>query len=126
MTVVNAPSGGLVVLGLFSKNWEIRDSLQAFRSLARRFFSAGHSAFPSLARLRSYARCVISDSCYRAEALNETLKDNFGECLRMFDYPEGGTSRYKLAVTTTTTARASTRLITNYNGTSWRKLDCGM
>ncbi|KAK3670766.1 hypothetical protein LTR78_009338 [Recurvomyces mirabilis] len=37
----------------------------------------------------------------------------------MFDYPETGMSGVKLAVTTTTTGRASTRIITNYNGAAY-------
>jgi len=111
---------------MFGKQWDIEDALQTFRRLASRFFTTALSErFPSLARISTYVRCVVRDCCYKGEALNRTLKESFGEHNRMFDYPETGVSQFKIAVTTTTTTTASTRVITNYNGTSAVKAECG-
>lgn len=63
---------------------------------------------------------------YKADVLEEILKESFGDNLRMFDYPEGGRSACKVAVTATTTHSASTRLFTNYNGAYETKGECGM
>jgi len=119
-------TGGLEALFLFVKLWDITDALKTFRHLAERCFSkAVTTAFSSLGQLRSYVRCLFQDSMYKADALEEILKDCFGNHLRMFDYPDTGTSRCKVAVTATTTATTSTRLFTNYNGCSLRKPECG-
>jgi len=82
-------------------------------------------SFPALGKLNSYMRCMIRDSSYKTESLNDTLKVSFGEQTRMFDYSEPGVSQCKLAVTTTTTSTAATRIVTNYNGTTVPKSDCG-
>jgi len=115
------------VLGLFTKQWDVRDCLVTFRLLITRFFSSTFlQSFPALARLRTYVRCITRDSCYRADLLDASLKESFGERKRMFDLPDSGVSQHKLAVTTTTTSNASTRLITNYNGTSQKTTERGM
>ena len=117
--------GGLEALFLFVKLWDITNALKTFRRLAERCFSkAVTTAFSSLGQLRSYVRCLFKDSMYKADALEEILKDCFGYHLRMFDYPNIGTSRYKVAVIATTTATILTRLFTNYNSCSSRKPEC--
>ncbi|TKA60681.1 hypothetical protein B0A55_12855, partial [Friedmanniomyces simplex] len=119
-------AGGLVVLGLFAKQWDVQHAVATFQTLAKQFFSNSFTeSFPALGKLNSYVRCMIRDSCYKIESLNETLKASFGEQTRMFDYPEPGVSQCKLAVTTTTTSTAATRIMTNYNGTTVPKSDCG-
>ena len=71
-------------------------------------------------------RHIFRDIVYKADALEEIFKDSFGENLRIFDYPEGGRSACKVAVTATTTHSASTRLLTNDNGAYETKGECGM
>jgi hypothetical protein len=115
-------SGGLEVLFLFAKGWDVSIALSTFRRLADRCFTQTLTGrFSSLARFGSYIRCILRDSLYKAEALEEILKECFGQNLRMFDYPDTGISQVKLAVTTTTTSNASTRLLTSYNGTTLDK-----
>lgn len=112
---------------LFAKGWEIPIALETFRRLAGRCFATTLSGkFSSIARFGSYIRCILRDSLHKAEALEEILKECFGDHLRMFDYPENGISQCKLAVTTTTTSSASTRLLTSYNGASLDKSKRGM
>ncbi|KAK0866001.1 hypothetical protein LTR87_015181 [Friedmanniomyces endolithicus] len=119
-------AGGLVVLGLFAKQWDVQHAVATFRLLASRFFANSFTeSFPALGKLNSYVRCMLRDSCYKTESLNETLKESFGEQTRMFDYPESGVSQCKFAVTTTTTSTAATRIMANYNGTTTLKSDCG-
>ncbi|EMC97301.1 hypothetical protein BAUCODRAFT_87996 [Baudoinia panamericana UAMH 10762] len=90
-------AGGLIVLGLFSRRWDVHDSLLRFRRLASQFFTTTMSeTFPPLARFYSYLRCIVRDSCYREDSLNETLRKSFGVHNRLFDYPEAGISQWKL------------------------------
>lgn len=119
--------GGLEVLFLFAKSWDIPTALATFRRLARQCFTASlNGKLSSLARFGSYIRCLLRDSLYKAEILEEILKDCFGNHLRMFDYPETGISQCKLAVTATTTSTASTRLLTSYNGSILEKSKRGI
>ncbi len=122
----NALEGGLVVLGLFAKHWDIQHAVATFRTLASRFFANFlTNKFPALGRLNSYVRCMLQDSCYKTESLDATLKQSFGEQTRIFDYPESGVSQCKIAVTTTTTSTANTRLMVSYNGGTPLKVGCG-
>ncbi|KAK1076975.1 hypothetical protein LTR33_008479 [Friedmanniomyces endolithicus] len=122
----NALEGGLVVLGLFAKHWDIQYAVATFRTLASRFFANFlTNKFPALGRLNSYVRCMLQDSCYKTESLDATLKQSFGEQTRIFDYPESGVSQCKIAVTTTTTSTANTRLVGSYNGGTPLKAGCG-
>ncbi|KAK5699335.1 hypothetical protein LTR17_023332 [Elasticomyces elasticus] len=119
-------AGGLVVLGLFAKSWDIPHAVTIFRALAVRLFARFlGGTFPALGRFNAYVRCMLQDSCYKTESLDATLKESFGEQTRIFDYPESGVSQCKIAVTTTTTSTATTRIIANYNGITVLKSDCG-
>jgi len=119
--------GGLVVLGLFAKHWDIQHAVATFRTLASRFFANFlTNKFPALGKLNSYVRCMLQDSCYKTESLDATLKQSFGEQTRIFDYPESGVSQCKIAVTTTTTSTANTRLMASYNGGTPLKVGCGI
>ncbi|KAK3616763.1 hypothetical protein LTR22_026959 [Elasticomyces elasticus] len=119
-------AGGLVVLGLFAKSWDIPHAVTTFRALAVRLFARFlGGTFPALGRFNAYVRCMLQDSCYKTESLDATLKESFGEQTRIFDYPESGVSQCKIAVTTTTTSTATTRIIANYNGITVLKSDCG-
>lgn len=80
----------------------------------------------SINRFGSYIRCIFRDSLYKADALEEILKECFGNHLRMFDYPETAISQCKVAVTTMTTSTASTKLLTSYNGALLDKFKRGM
>ncbi|KAK1032710.1 hypothetical protein LTR74_018936, partial [Friedmanniomyces endolithicus] len=116
---------GLVVLGLFAKHWDIQHAVATFRTLAGRFFANFlTNKFPALGRLNSYVRCMLQDSWYKTESLDATLKQSFGEVSRIFDYPESGVSQCKIAVTTTTTSTADTRLMASYNGGTPLKAGC--
>ncbi|KAK0301575.1 hypothetical protein LTR82_018239 [Friedmanniomyces endolithicus] len=119
-------AGGLVVLGLFAKHWDIQHAVATFRALASRFFANFlTNKFPALGRVNSYVRCMLQDSCYKTESLDATLKQSFGEQSRIFDYPESGASQCKIAVTTTTTSTANTRLMVSYTGGTPLKVGCG-
>ena len=70
-----------------------------------------------------YIYYLFKDSIYKANTLEEILKDCFRYYLRIFDYPNIGISRYKVVVTITTIAIILTRLFTNYNSYFRRKLE---
>jgi len=119
--------GGLIVLGLFLKHWDIARCARIFDILIRDFFGI-HITKGSglLTRLRDWFRCWLSDGCYDVALLETSLKEIFGEDRRLFDVDRFGVSGQKIAVTATTLSDASTYLFSNYNGTEKRDKGCGM
>ncbi|KAL6716956.1 hypothetical protein ACLMJK_004869 [Lecanora helva] len=119
-------SGGLIVLGLFLKHWDVSRCIRVFDVLIRDFFgihmTQGSGLLP---RLRDWFRCWLSDGCYDVGALEASLKDVFGDDQRMFDINRSGPSSTKVAVTATTLSDASTYIFSNYNGVGTRGRECG-
>ena len=118
--------GGLVVIGLFLKQWDTHRCSQIFDSFTRDFFGVhltkGRSFFT---RMRDYFRCWLIDGCYDVGLLECTLKDVLGSQQRMFDTHESGISGCKVAVTATTISDASAFVFSNYNGDGTRERNCG-
>ena len=85
--------GGLIVLGLFVKHWDVASYIRIFDTLIRDFFGIYMTKGTGLLRrLRDYFRCWLSDSRYDAELLEASLKGVFGEDRRLFDVDKGGVS----------------------------------
>lgn len=123
--MLTALTGGLIVLGLFHRQWGVAQCIQTFDSLTREFFSTRLRAGGGLWQfLRHLLRCWISDGYYDAAALEATLKRYFGLRPRLFGYLPAKTAT-KTAVTATTISDASPVILSNYNGIGVRQADCG-
>ena len=109
------------------KHWDVARCTRIFDILVRDFFGI-HLTKGSglLIRLRDWFRCWLSDGCYDANALENSLKDTLGEDRRMFDIDRFGVSGSKVAVTATTLSNTSTYIFSNYNGNCPREKSCGM
>ena len=112
--------GGLIVLGLFLRQWTVAQCSTTFDTLTRGYFAAYREIGGGIRRI---IRCWLSDGYYDATALEATLKQQFGEHQRMFG-PLSSVAT-KVAVTTTTISNALPVLLSNYNGTRSRQSDCG-
>ncbi|SMY30092.1 unnamed protein product [Zymoseptoria tritici ST99CH_1A5] len=119
-------AGGLIILGLFAKEWDLSECINTFRRLAGQFFSGPDiKSVPLIPRIQSYIRCLLNDSCYKAEILESGLQESFGRFTRVFDFPPNSLSRHKFAITATNISDASPFIFTNYNGRGDRDRDCG-
>lgn len=119
-------SGGLIILGLFLKHWNVTRCARVFDHLIKDFFSTNISkASGLLTRLRHWLRCWLSDGCYDVTALESSLKKIFGDDRKVFDIDRYGVSGQKIAVTATTLSDASTYIFSNYNGMGTRDRGCG-
>lgn len=118
-------SGGLIVLSLFLRNWNVQKSSTVFDTLSRKFFSKNPRQSRSpFAILRRAIYCWLSDGCYDVAAYEESLKESFGHEQRMFRQVES-VSRSKVAVTATSISDASPFIFSNYNGAGMRPANCG-
>ncbi|KAL9128704.1 MAG: hypothetical protein Q9217_002665 [Psora testacea] len=119
-------AGGLIVLGLFFKNWDTYECTRIFDILVRDFFgmhlTKGHGL---LARLRDHFRSWLSDGCYDVKGLEDALKEKFGEQRRIFEADGQNPCGVKVAVTATTISDAYTYIFSNYNGCGTRNNDYG-
>ena len=117
--------GGLIVLSLFIRRWDISYCSKIFESLSRQFFrrrTRGSSSF--FQQIRHVFRCWLSDGYYDVRSLESSLKQHFGTEQRMFDHT-ASVSDVKIAVTATTISDASPYLFSSYNGSGIRSKDCG-
>jgi len=118
--------GGLIVLGIFIKLWDIGHCTEVFDTFTRQFFGVHLTKGRGfLSRVRDYFRCWLSDGCYNVVVLEEMLKSIFGAEQRIFDINTQRVSGCKVAVTATTLSDASAYLFTNYNGGGIRERNCG-
>ena len=119
-------SGGLIVIGLFLKDWDIHHCTKMFDEFSRSFFGVHLTKGQSfMTRMRDYFRCWIKDGCYDVAKLENCFKDVFGLDSRMFGTIPQHTSGRKVAVIATTISDASAYIFSNYNGCGWRGKDSG-
>lgn len=103
-----------MVLGLFQQEWNVVHCLNSFKQLAKRVFAGRPLSIVS--RIRAFTRLFVTDSVYSTEALIEALQTTFGDTSLMFGPAINGESRYKFAVTASTTDdQPSCLLFTNYD-----------
>ena len=117
--------GGLIILSLFIRRWDVKYCAQMFDTLTQQFFRrrrGGREGF--FQHLRHIFKCWLLDGYYDVRALEGSLKEHFGLEQRMFDYT-GNVSSTKVAVTATTISDASTYLFSTYNCSAVRSRDCG-
>ena len=116
--------GGLIVLGLFLRQWSVDQCKQNFDTLTRQIFEAqDKGSFEPFRHLRRILKCWLSDGYYDAKPFEDTLKLVFGPSSKMFDFHDSNNT--KVAVTATTISDALPYVISNYNGKVERPGDSG-
>lgn len=115
--------GGLIVLSLFLRRWEIPHCFDVFNAFARQFFRKGQQKLSIFGCLKNVIKCWIFDGRYNVNALEDFLKEQFGNG-RMFDQAKG-VSGTKVAVTATGISDAFPFVFSNYNGIGARDAECG-
>lgn len=73
--------------------------------------------------MKNFIKCWISDGRYNVNALEDFLKEHFGDG-RMFDQAKG-VSGIKVGVTATGILNAFPFVFFNYNGIGARDAECG-
>ena len=119
-------SGGLIVIGLFLKDWDIYHCTRMFDDFSRSFFGVHLTKGQRfMTRMRDYFRCWLRDGRYDVAVLEDCFKNIFGLDFRMFDVIPQHTSGRKVAVIATTISDASAYVFSNYNGCGWRGKESG-
>ena len=122
---LTSPIGGLLVLSLFLQRWSVSKCARVFDTLAKQFFKRRDRVSSNiLRRLRSALKCWIADGCYEVGDLEATLRLQFGDHRKVFDYTHY-LANTKVAVTATLVSDASPVIFSNYNGAGFRSEDCG-
>ena len=112
--------GGLIVLGIFLKDWSIDHCVEAFETLSKQFFKK-RKGIP-FRQLKDMLTSWLADGQYDAVELERTFEQAYGGD-RMFGcISQGGT---KVAVTATTISQATAYVFSNYNGCQPAAFDCG-
>jgi hypothetical protein len=124
---VNSP-GALIILGLFSNKWSVKECITRFQSFStlafrgRRVFGLQLKSLGIFRRFFEILFSFVTDSKYDSSGITEALVSAFGETHSMFEQPCGGA---KVAVVAATIEDATTCIFTNYNGPEKRPQDCG-
>ncbi|KAI9760680.1 MAG: hypothetical protein M1840_002356 [Geoglossum simile] len=118
-------AGGLIILGMFLRQWDISYCSRIFEQLAKRCFRKRRlSGLPILCRVNRLLKCWTCDGCYDTVDLEASLKQCFGS-QKCFDTPESSFSGAKVGVTATTISNATPFIFSNYNGEGTRNASCG-
>ncbi|KAK0304140.1 hypothetical protein LTR82_017315 [Friedmanniomyces endolithicus] len=109
-------AGGLIILELFAKQSSVTSCSDTFSKFAARTFSEPSKGTAAVASsIRSWVRLLLNDGLYSDNAIDSSLREDFGTLERLFDFRTNATSLPKIAVTATTTGNGSTILLSNYN-----------
>lgn len=117
--------GGLIILGLFMRYWDVSKCTKVFRDLTKAFFGLEPGPQSLSFNLQRMIRCWLKDGMYDVKALEKALIEQFGRNTRIFDNYFPRPSGFKAAVTATNIGNASTFLFSNYNGVGVRNEDSG-
>lgn len=103
-------TGGLIALGLASKNWTVNNCIHHFTDLCQRAFTErfGMNVPVLSALVENYHH-----SKYETAPLNQALREAFSEEDYLFGGPRESNQKTKVAVTATTAGNVS--ILANYN-----------
>jgi hypothetical protein len=121
--------GALIILGLFSNQWSVKECLKRFQLLStlafrkRRCFQFSQMSTWTPLRVLQTVLSFATDSRYNSSGITQALVSAFGDEKALFESSCGGA---KVAVVAATTEESSTCIFTNYNGPQERSPKCGM
>ena len=114
MLTIPQSTGGIIALGLATKNWSVSHNIQAFEELCGRAFTArAGSSIPGVGWLHEN----YNQSRYETHPLQEALIETYSEDEYLFGGPrpkELPSSSIKVAVISTSTT-GSPVVLANYN-----------
>ncbi|KAL4924643.1 patatin-like phospholipase family protein [Aspergillus undulatus] len=140
---IGTSSGGLSVLALFKRLWDVKTCTGIFDKMARQIFEEKQSsplsrAFQAmlgdgslLGRVHKWFLWLLYDGCYSGRVFDSVLKEVFGEVSRLFEalYVDGlpiTSSRTKFGVVATSIAKETRSFIFgNFNPAQILEEDCG-
>ena len=105
--------GGLIILGMFLREWPLHECLSKFEGLARKIFQRRTSGSMLFTRMQELVMSYIADCRYDSTGIEAAFQQAFGPETRMFNPISNDT---KVAVTTTTAREAQSCVLSNYNG----------
>ncbi|KAL4888218.1 patatin-like phospholipase [Aspergillus ambiguus] len=94
---IGTSSGGLSIIGLFNKEWDVRECSEIFDRLARRIFSQRRNSLFSqvsqavlggntiFGRLQKWATWLLHDGCYDGRVFDSALQEAFEGDRCIFD-----------------------------------------
>ncbi|KAM3064705.1 hypothetical protein ACMFMF_011797 [Clarireedia jacksonii] len=113
---IGTSSGGLIILAMFARYWDIQKCLRFFQTFAKRVFpSKFGSKLSMLGKAKRFITSYLADGQYDATFLEKTLRQAFG-LGPLFGSTSPNVSGMKIAVTATTISDATLCLFCNYNG----------
>ncbi|KAL4745858.1 patatin-like phospholipase family protein [Aspergillus foveolatus] len=140
---IGTSSGGLSILALFKKLWNVKTCAGIFDRMARQIFEEKQSSSLSrafqallgdrslLGRAHKWLSWLLYDGCYSGHVFDSALKEVFGEVSQMFEalYVESlpsTSSRTKFGVVATSIAKETRSFVFgNFNPAQITKEDCG-
>ncbi|KAL4860433.1 hypothetical protein BDV12DRAFT_205068 [Aspergillus spectabilis] len=140
---IGTSSGGLSILALFKKLWDVRTCAGIFDKMARQIFEQKQSSSFSrtvqamlgdgslLGRVHKWLLWLLYDGCYSGHVFDSALKEVFGETSLMFesvntDSLSKASSRTKFGVVATSIAKETRSFIFgNFNPAQMSEDDCG-
>ncbi|KAL4817214.1 patatin-like phospholipase [Aspergillus spinulosporus] len=140
---IGTSSGGLSILALFKKLWNVKACAGIFDQMARHIFEEKQSSSLSrafqallgdrsvLGRVHRWLSWLLYDGCYSGHVFDSALKDVFGEADRMFEalYADSlptTRSGAKFGVVATSIAKETRSFVFgNFNAAQITNDDCG-
>ena len=123
----NPVIGGLIVLNIFLRNFSVVQTLNTFKEMSRKIFSARPAAQQAFtAILTRIMKTLSRDELYDSGLLDEALVEQFG-AHKIFGYNPAmqlGTRVGVIATATNSNTSTPTRIFSNYNGVGPRHKDC--
>ena len=124
-TMLTVLEGGLIVLGLFARQWGVRHCASVFDALARDLFRRRFKKSGGFwQRIKTIMRCWLSDGYYNAAHLESAMQKHLSLDQKLFS---AASARWaKIAVTATSIGdNALAIILPNYNGSTQRQGNCG-
>ncbi|KAB5514941.1 patatin-like phospholipase-like protein [Coniochaeta sp. 2T2.1] len=115
--VLGISAGALIVPAMFVKGWRPSECTSAFEDTANVAFRArllSRVPFLSVAAKALYS--LLSGGFYRAQNLEDVLKDTYGDDTKMMDSSYATSIGAKIGLAVAAISEPSTLLFTNYNG----------
>lgn len=108
--------GGIIVLGLFARDWGVSQCIESFCEFGQRIFATSiEQSIGTFGTILAIVRYLTYGGVCSTEVVNTSLQQSFGVQSRLIDRPTGGVTRAKYAVTATKGDDPTAVIFSNYN-----------
>lgn len=116
MQPANFHLGGLVILGMFAKQWSVEHCTKSFCEVAQQIFAPSRARMKGVLGLaHTLTCCLLHNGLYGSEMVDSLLQESFGAETRMLSPSPTRVSRHKYAVTTTKVDDTAAFVFSNYS-----------